>query len=53
MKIYAMDGLFGLPRKKSAGVSYQEPLLGSLFFGDQFIVDHLWLTVAKLNLTLV
>ena len=40
MKIYAMDGLFGLPRKKSAGVSYQEPLLGSLFFGDQFIVDQ-------------
>ena len=37
MKVYA---LFGLPRKKSAGVSYREPLLGSLFFGDQSTVDH-------------
>ena len=35
-----MDALFGLPRKKSAGVSYQEPLLGSLFFGDQSTVDQ-------------
>lgn len=40
MKIYAMDALFGLPRKKSAGTSYQEPLLGSLFFGDQSAVDQ-------------
>ena len=38
--IYAMDALFGLPRKKSAGVSYREPLLGNLFFGDQSSVDQ-------------
>ena len=35
-----MDALFGLPRKKSTGVSYQDPLLGSLFFGDQSNVDQ-------------
>ena len=35
-----MDALFSLPRKKSAGVSYQDPLLGSLFFGDQSNVDQ-------------
>ena len=35
-----MDALFGLPRKKSAGVSYQDPALGSLFFGDQSTVDQ-------------
>jgi hypothetical protein len=40
VKVYAMDALFGLPRKKSAGVSYKEPLLGSLFFGDQSAVDQ-------------
>ena len=38
--IYAMDALFGLPRKKSAGVSYKAPLLGNLFFGDQSSVDQ-------------
>ena len=38
--IYAMDALFGLPRKKSAGVSYRAPLLGNLFFGDQSSVDQ-------------
>ena len=35
-----MDALFGLPRKKSAGVSYKPSLLGSLFLGDQSIVDQ-------------
>ena len=38
--VYAMDGLFGLPRKKAAGVSYKAPLLGSLFFGEQSDVDQ-------------
>ena len=35
-----MDGLFGLPRKKSAGVSYCDPLLGNLFFSEQSSVDE-------------
>ena len=35
-----MDALFGLPRKKSAGVSYKAPLLGSVFFEDQSLVDQ-------------
>ena len=35
-----MDALFGLPRKKSAGVSYKAPLLGNLFLGDQSSVDQ-------------
>lgn len=38
--MYAMDGLFGLPRKKSAGTSYRQPLLGSLYFCDQHAVDE-------------
>lgn len=38
--IYALDALFGLPRKKAAGVSYKAPLLGPLFFGDQTSVDQ-------------
>lgn len=38
--VYAMDGLFGLPRKMSAGVSYKDPLLGSLFFGGQSSVNQ-------------
>ena len=37
--IYAMDALFGLPRKKVAGHSYREPLHGNLWFGDQLEVD--------------
>ena len=37
---YAMDALFGLPRKKSAGVSYQDPLHVDLFFCDQSSVDQ-------------
>ena len=38
--VYAIDALFGLPRKKSAGVSYREPLLGNLYFGNQSAVDQ-------------
>lgn len=42
--ILAMDALFGLPRKKSAGISYRDPLHGELFFCsqpevDQFVAD--------------
>ena len=33
-----MDALFGLPRKKAAGVSYREPLHGDLFFNNQSAV---------------
>lgn len=41
----AIDALFGLPRKKSAGVSYRDPLHGELFFClqsevDQFVADR-------------
>ena len=35
-----MDALFGLPRKKSAGVSHHDPLLGNLFFYNQSCVDQ-------------
>ena len=35
-----MDALFGLPRKRSAGISYKEPLLGNIFFGEQASVDQ-------------
>ena len=38
--MYAMDALFGLPRKKSAGTSYQDPLHGNLFFCNQSAVDQ-------------
>ncbi len=34
-----MDSLFGLPRKKSAGVSHRKPLFGNLFFHNQSEVD--------------
>ena len=30
--IYAMDALFGLPRKKAASVSYRPAVQGHLFF---------------------
>ena len=35
----SIDGLFGLPRKKSAGTSYRSAVHGSLFFCDQIQVD--------------
>lgn len=35
-----MDALFGLPRKKSAGCSYRDPLHGQLFFAQQNLVDE-------------
>lgn len=38
--MYAMDALFGLPRKKSAGVSHREPLHHNLFFQPQLEVDQ-------------
>ena len=38
--ILSMDALFGLPRKKSAGKSYREPLHGHLFFRNQSAVDE-------------
>ena len=36
----SMDGLFGIPRKKSACVSHWEPLLKYVFFYDQLEVDR-------------
>ena len=38
--VYAIDALFGLPRKKAAGISYREPLLGNVYFGNQSAVDQ-------------
>jgi hypothetical protein len=38
--VYSMDGLFGLPRKKSAGTSYRKSLHGHLYFKDQGDVDQ-------------
>lgn len=35
-----MDALFGLPRKKMAGVSYREPLYADLLFCEQSVVDQ-------------
>ncbi len=40
IKIYSLDALFGLPRKKSAGNSYRPPLHGHLSFIDQAEVDE-------------
>lgn len=38
--IYSIDALFGLPRKKAAGVSHRRPLHGDLFFLDQNAIDE-------------
>ena len=38
--IMSMDGLFGLPRKKSAGSSFRDAIHGHLFFGEQIVVDE-------------
>ncbi len=38
--IISLDGIFGLPRKKAAGLSYREPVHGPLFFCDQHSVDE-------------
>ena len=38
--IFAMDAIFGLPRKKSAGTSFRAPLHKELFFEDQSAVDQ-------------
>ena len=35
-----MDAIFGLPLKKSAGISFRDHLLDGLFFSDQFSVDE-------------
>lgn len=35
-----MDALFGLPRKKAAGVSHRDPLHGEIFFCEQSLVDQ-------------
>ena len=38
--VYALDALFGLPRKRSAGFSYRESLHGSLYFLEQSSIDE-------------
>ena len=35
-----MDAVFGLPRKKSSGCSYRDPLYKDVFFSDQLTVDE-------------
>ena len=38
--MYALDALFGLPRKRAAGVSHRPALHGNLFFCNQDSVDE-------------
>ena len=38
--VLSLDALFGLPRKKSAGVSHRNALQGQLYFCDQSVVDE-------------
>lgn len=38
--VLSIDALFGLPRKKSSGVSHREAVHGPLFFCDQSEVDE-------------
>ena len=38
--VLSVDALFGLPRKKAAGISQRDPLHGDLFFGNQSAVDE-------------
>ena len=38
--VFAMDALFGLPRKKSAGCSFRPPLFEDLFFYNQQLLDQ-------------
>ena len=38
--VISIDGLFGLPRNKSAGTSYRNAVHGGLFFCDQSNVDQ-------------
>lgn len=38
--IISIDALFGLTRKKSAGISHTEPLNGSMYFISQEEVDE-------------
>ena len=38
--VYALDALFGLPRKKAAGSSFRPAILGKLFFCNQESVDE-------------
>ena len=45
--MFAMDALFGLPRKRSAGLSHRDPLHGELFFYEQSSVDQFVAESAK------
>ena len=42
-----MDALFGLPQKKSAGISFRDALHGNLFFGKQEVDEHIALAHQK------
>ena len=42
-----MDALFGLPQKKSAGISFRDALHGKLFFGKQEVDEHIALAHPK------
>ena len=41
--VYALDALFGLPRKKAAGCSYRPAILGKFFFCDKYRLMSLFL----------
>ena len=45
-----MDALFGLPRKKAAGMSH---IHGHLFFGDQRSVDEFVTSSAQIKISKV
>lgn len=49
--IYSMDAIFGLPRKKSSGTSYREPLHAGIFFEDQSKVDEFVDSYGSVNST--
>ena len=38
--VMSIDALFGLPRKKSAGISHRDAIHGDLYFGRQERVDE-------------
>ena len=49
--VLSLDGLFGLPRRKAAGVSHRDALHGDVFFCEQTAVDEFVKdsTVVKVN----
>ena len=44
--VLSMDALFGLPRKKSSGISYRDAIHGHYFFYEQSMVDEFVLSAS-------